>query len=416
MRQLLGAKGGGKGGGKGGFDPAMLGMMGANIWDMPMVSSIAFHPSKQKPEHMDSDSDVRDGLFDVSGGDQVSYRLYLPSGIAEVVVYFWHGNAEVCTAVDDMRDVFQGLNAAVLSLDYRGYSWGTGSPSLTKLCEDAEVCFAASLPLLDKAGCGELKRVAMGRSIGATCAVHIAAKRPSKFHGLIVDSGLMSVKGLPMVASMGPAFVGGPDAFAALKEPFDTLGSLAAVSCPLLVMHGRRDEIVPYSQAEECHNRCRGQDKVLKAWDTAGHNDVLMLNKPQWVEAVTELIAKAIAFEEPFPAGVLVEAHSLSAAALNGLKGRVLGPQGERYRVDLGGETGEKALKPANLKVVEEAAASVDDFAIGATVEAHSLSAAELNGLKGTVVGPKGDRVSIKFPDPHGTKALKPANLKLVDD
>lgn len=37
-----------------------------------------------------------------------------------------------------------------------------------------------------------------GRSIGATCAVHLAAKS-QKVHGLIVDSGLMSIKQLPTV-------------------------------------------------------------------------------------------------------------------------------------------------------------------------------------------------------------------------
>jgi len=418
----MGGKGKGKGGdGGGGFDPDMLaGMMGGgNVWDNPMVTNIAFHPSKSQPEFMDAtDGPVRDGVFEVSGGDKVGYRLYLPPGDAQIVVYFWHGNAEVCTAVDNCKDVFHGCSAAVLSLDYRGYSWGTGQPSLTKLCGDAETCFAASLPLLEKAGLGNAKRVAMGRSIGATCAVHIAAKRAGKIHGLVVDSGLMSIKGLPMVAQMGPMLLGGPEKFAQLKEPFDTLGKLAAVSCPLLVMHGAKDEIVPFSQAEACASRCPSRDKTAKRWDTAGHNDVTMIYGPQWKEALIELIGKALSFEEPFPSGCLVEAHSLSAAALNGLQGRVGGLQGEeRYSVEFPEPNGQKALKPANLKRVEEDDAnSMDNFLIGATVEAHSLSAEALNGVRGKVLGPKEDRVNVEFPEPHGTKALKPSNLKVVDE
>lgn len=391
---------------------------GASIWENQMVTSIAFHPSKLAPEYMDATSGpVRDGTFDVPGGDKVSYRLYLPAGPPQIVVYFWHGNAEVCTAADDVKEVFHKCNAAVLSLDYRGYSWGTGQPSLTKLCSDAEACFAASLPLLEQAGCGGAKRVAMGRSIGATCAVHIAATRASKFHGLVVDSGLMSLKGLPMVASMGPMVVGGPENFRNLKEPFDTLGSLSAVSCPLLVMHGKKDEIVPFSQAVDCHARCPSQDKVLKEWEVAGHNDVGVSYSRQWAEALTELIGKAVAFSEPFPAGALVEAHSLSVAALNGEQGRVLGPQGERYRVEFPEPAGEKALKPANLKIIEEdEACSLDAYPIGVTVEAHSLSSNDFNGLRGKVLGPKGDRVNVDFPEPHGAKALKPANLKLIKE
>jgi alpha-beta hydrolase superfamily lysophospholipase len=321
-----------------------------------MVANIAFHPSRQEPQFMDATSgDKRDGVFLVPGGEKVSYRLYVPPGTPQIVVYFWHGNSEVCTAVDECISVFAKSNAAVLSIDYRGYSWGTGQPSLSKLCGDAEACFEASIPLLEKAGCGSAKRVAMGRSIGATCAVHIAAKKASKVHGLVVDSGLMSIKGLPMVATMGPMFLGGPDVFAALAEPFDTLGSMEAVSCPLLVMHGKNDEIVPFAQAQQCLAKCQGGQKVFKGWENAGHNDVLMMYASLWEEALTELFGKALAFTEPFPAGVTVETHSLSSADLNGLKGVVKGPAsaGERYTVVLPAPTGPKALKPVNLKVVE---------------------------------------------------------------
>jgi hypothetical protein len=327
----------------------------------------------------------------------------------QVVVYFWHGNAEVCTNVDHVKDVFLKSNAAVLSLDYRGYSWGTGQPSLTKLCSDAEECFAASIPLLEKAGCGAAKRVAMGRSIGATCAVHLAANRASKFHGLVVDSGLMSVKGLPMVAQMGPMLMGGPQMFAALPEPFDTLGKLPMISCPALVMHGRRDEIVPYSQAVECHKLCAGQDKVFKEWANAGHNDVGLTYENEWAKEIGDLIRKAAAFSEPFPAGAVVEA--------SGAKGRILGPSNGRYRVDFDAPTGVKEHDAKDLSFLEPSKGDAfDGFPIETKVEAHSLSSAEMNGMKGSVVGFKGERINVAFGGATGTKALKPVNLKIVSE
>lgn len=52
-------------------------------------------------------------------------------------------------------------------------------------------------------------------------------------------------------------------------------------------------------------------------------------------------------------------------------------------------------------------------FEIGAEVVAHSLLAASLNGALGHVVAARGERVAVSFPDPFGDKALKPANLKL---
>ena len=55
--------------------------------------------------------------------------------------------------------------------------------------------------------------------------------------------------------------------------------------------------------------------------------------------------------------GSLVEAHSLqTAASLNGLRGRVVGAQDGRLLVDFEAAPGTtKALKPANLKRVDEA-------------------------------------------------------------
>lgn len=94
-------------------------------------------------------------------------------------------------------------------------------------------------------------------------------------------------------------------------------------------------------------------------WPQAGHNDVKMLYGTQWREEVSALLELAAAYENPFPVGCLVEAHSLSAAGFNGLQGRVRGPAGDRIRVDFP-DKGEKALKPANLKVVGPPVKSYD--------------------------------------------------------
>lgn len=396
----------------------MLGAGGLdNIWDNPMIANIAFHPSRVEPTYLGATTGpVRDGTFEVAGGDKVSYRFYVPAGnaIVKVVVYFFHGNAEVCTAMDDIADMLHCYGAALLSIDYRGYSWGTGTPSLKKLCSDAEQCFVASQQLLKAAGFGTAKLVAHGRSIGATCAVHLASKFPGKIHGLVVDSGLMSIKQLPMVQIMGPmVFAQNPQMFQMLPEPFDTLGKLAALACPTLVMHGDQDEIVPYSQAVQCHEKVAAQQKKLRCWQGSTHNNVGMMYGNQWKEEIKVLLDQALEFTNPFPAGCLVEAHSLSAPTFNGLQGRVLGPQEDRLRVQLPDPHGEKSIKPANLRMIEEK--TVFDFPEGARVEAHSLSAAALNGARGVVLGSLNDRVRVMFDDPHGEKGLKPANLNLLE-
>lgn len=351
----------------GGFLAGLLGAGGLDgLWDMPMIQMIAFHPRPEQPAHLGATSGpVRDGTFDVPGGDRVSYRLFLPSAEADVqvVVYNFHGNAEVCTDIGAAAALFHGCGAALLSVDYRGFAWGSGQASLTKLCGDAEACWEASQQVLEAAGCEKAKRVVMGRSIGATCAVHLAATRAADVYGLIVDSGLMSVKQLPMVAMLAPQVLGPQAAtiFPALKEPFDTLGKLAAISCPALVMHGDKDEIVPLAQGVLCHERCAGPEKKLRVWPGAGHNNVSALYGSEWAAEIAALIAKAGEFENATPAGALVEGHALSTPTFNGMQGRVLGPQGDRIRVQFPEPHGEKALKPANLKVIERQSPQVQE-------------------------------------------------------
>jgi len=417
---MAGMGGGGPGGG---MDfGAMLAMMGDGIWDMPMIRPIIFALRKAEPDYMDATTgDTRDGVFTVDRDAKAAYRLFLPSGKAQAVVFFFHGNAEICTDMTHLKDTFTSNGTALLSIDYRGYAWGSGEPSISKICPDAEECFKQAKDVLAAAGLADCKRIAMGRSIGATCAVHLAATFAADVHGLIVDSGLMALKALPMVQAIAPQILGPSAAqmMGALKEPLSTLTKLAAIGCPTLVMHGIKDEIVPLSQGVECHEKCASSQKTLRQWENATHNDVTMHYQVEWTALITKLVEDSLSYHTEFPAGALVESHSLSAADMNGLKGTVVGPQpgGERFRVQFAAPNGEKALKPANLKLLERVHVPEDPFPVGAMVEIHSLASAAgaaFNGKQGKVLGIQGDRVRVEFAE-SGEKALKGANLKLVE-
>lgn len=67
------------------------------------------------------------------------------------------------------------------------------------------------------------------------------------------------------------------------------------------------------------------------------------------------------------------------------------------------------------LKELQDQASLETSFPMDCSVEAHSLSTAELNGLRAKVVGFDGDRVVVKF-ETKGKKALKPTNLKRLEE
>jgi hypothetical protein len=346
----------------------MQGLMNGNIWDMPMVQQVIF-PSRQASAEFPgaTSGPKRDGAIDVAPGVAVGFRAYVPREGCDRVALHFHGNAEVCGEADDIAPVFHAAGFALVSVDYRGYGWSTGSPGVTHLCGDAD----AVLDFLVKGGVPGIaagcRVVAWGRSIGALSAVHLAASRAASVHGLVVDSGLMSIASLPMVKQLA-ATMGAGEMLGGLKDPTaapfgaTTLRKARTVGCPSLVLHGDRDDIVPASQGLGCFNALGAPDKVHERFAAAGHNDVLATELARWSAAVSALLAKAAAFENSHPARAAVETHALSAEKFNGKRGVVVAPA----KVDAGAPPrarvqfedaamGEKAIKLANLAVVDRA-------------------------------------------------------------
>eukprot|EP01065_Artemidia_motanka_P026149 TRINITY_DN3106_c0_g1_i1.p1 TRINITY_DN3106_c0_g1~~TRINITY_DN3106_c0_g1_i1.p1 ORF type:complete len:364 (+),score=125.86 TRINITY_DN3106_c0_g1_i1:87-1094(+) len=328
------------------------------LWDSPMVSGVAFHP-RQEEKPADRDGAMH-GSVELDGDAQAAYSLYLPADPSSVqaVAIAFTGNAELCTDSADTAGVYHKCGCALLVFGHRGYGWARGTPALGRLSGDAERCYEKSSEILRAGGVTAEKAVLVGRSIGATCAVHLASE--AKYHstvcGLIVDSGLMSVLDLPMVAAMvGMLEQQQPGAPGMLRQacPITTLAKLRHVQCPALVMHGENDEIVPVAQGVSCHDGLvESVDKELQRWPECGHNDVLAVARGRWAEAVTGLLSKATSFDTRLvKTGQMVELHSLSAASFNGLRGKVLGRQGNRIRVGL--EAGERALQYSKLRAVD---------------------------------------------------------------
>ncbi|KAJ1446244.1 Alpha/Beta hydrolase protein [Pelagophyceae sp. CCMP2097] len=337
-----------------------LAMMNAGIWDMPMVQSVVFPARRTEAKFLGAeDGPVRDGRIVVGDGERVGFRAYIPEGAApDVVVLHFHGNAEVCGDADDMAPLFHACGAALVSVDYRGYGWSMGSPTLKQLCGDAEDVLAAVKSGAVPGVPGTARVVAWGRSIGALSACHLAAHRAADVHGLIVDSGLMSILALPMVKVLAAQLLGASaqQALGGLVDPVPTLAKLSRVGCPALVMHGAADDIVPVSQGRACFDRLAGA-KELHVWPApTGHNDVFLRQQEPWTVAVSALLFQARLFDNAFPAGTAVETHSLSTAAFNGQAATVLGPKAgaepPRLRVLFQDATlGEKALKAENLRL-----------------------------------------------------------------
>ncbi|CAE7430327.1 unnamed protein product [Symbiodinium necroappetens] len=153
------------------------------------------------------------GSLRVDGAD-LSYVLLLkdPAPVAPLRVLRFGGNAEVAglsaRSPEILRLVEQGL-ADVLLVDYRGFGWSTGVPSMATMRRDAEEVAAAFPLLLQQHGhSSEGPLVIVGRSIGSLAALHVALLGFGE--ALVLDSPVTChwpLEGIPTAtwASMGKA-------------------------------------------------------------------------------------------------------------------------------------------------------------------------------------------------------------------
>lgn len=212
-------------------------------------------------------------LVPTADGDSIAV-LWLPNPRARYTILYSHGNAE---DLGDLRAFLPDLRDAgfsVLAYDYRGYGMSTRRvPSERSAYRDLA---AAYDHLTGALGVPPERVILHGRSLGGGIASELASRRPAA--GLILESTFVSAF---RVAIPRPIF------------PFDrfaTAGRLRDVRCPVLVIHGTRDEVIPPWHGAALLERANHPKRHL--WvDGAGHNDLVTVAGAGYWRALREFAA-----------------------------------------------------------------------------------------------------------------------------
>jgi len=149
---------------------------------------------------------------------------------------FAHGNGEL---IDDWTPELMELSeegANVLAVEFPGYGHSDGHPTRATIQEAFTVAFDA---LGDLSSVDVQRIVPYGRSLGGGAAAALALERPAA--GLILQSTFASTMAMARQALV-PGFL--------VRDRFDNRRTVAEFDGPILVMHGRADNVVPYEHAE----------------------------------------------------------------------------------------------------------------------------------------------------------------------
>jgi fermentation-respiration switch protein FrsA (DUF1100 family) len=187
---------------------------------------------------------------------------FVPSEGARGTLLIFHGNAGNIGDRLEWIEMLHQLDVNVFIIDYRGYGKSEGKPFEEGLYRDARAAYKWWEK--ERSASGE-KLILLGESLGGAVAVNLAARiAPS---GLILQSTFTSAE--DMAKTIGPlGFL-----FPLANVQFNSAKEITRIACPKLIIHGNRDEIVPFRLGKNLYDLAP-QPKSFYAVPEANHNDL----------------------------------------------------------------------------------------------------------------------------------------------
>lgn len=195
---------------------------------------------------------------------------FLPNPASTKVLLWFHGNAENIGMGLEQMKALSRLGTNIFEIDYRGYGKSEGSPNEAGLYRDGE---AAYRYLVETRHFEPHNILIYGHSLGGGVATEIAFRH--QCGGLIVESSFTSIRDMARHVMKIPFIE------YVTKSRFDSIGKIAQVHAPVMIIHGREDKLIPFSMGERLYAAAR-QPKTFLATQS-GHDDPYILGgKEYW--------------------------------------------------------------------------------------------------------------------------------------
>lgn len=244
---------------------------------------LIFQP--QPSSYMDTDQILK---LETINGEIISV-LYLPNPGAAYTILYSHGNAE---DLGDIREVLQQFHEhgfSVIAYDYSGYGTSSGQPSENASYADISAVYDYAVR---KIGLRPDDILLLGRSVGGGPSLDLAVREA--VGGLILESSFVSAFRVVTTIPLFPI------------DKFDNLHKIKTLPCPILVIHGKQDSIVPFWHGERLYEE--SHPPKMNFWvDGAHHNDLMRSAGEEYWETLERFVG-------------LVEEHRANSKDMEGQK------------------------------------------------------------------------------------------------
>lgn len=190
----------------------------------------------------------------ITSADKVKLSAwYVPAHEAKGTVLILHGNARNMASDMDVIEMFPAFGWNVLILDYRGFGKSEGTPSEKGTYLDAQAAWDWLVTTKHEA---PNRIVIVGRSLGSAIAAELASQQ--KPGGLILEGAFTSL------AAVGQEHYPIFPVKLLSRFHYDTLAFLKKVTCPVLIIHSRDDDVVKFHHAQELYAGVSGEKKLVE--------------------------------------------------------------------------------------------------------------------------------------------------------
>lgn len=217
----------------------------------PTVGAIA--PSFHGLAHFDD--------IEIESEDGTPLHLwYREAARGMATVIYFHGNAG---NLSDRASLFSSLaekGLGVAAVSYRGYGKSGGKPHEQGIYADAR----SAVKWVKARGVGMSNIAFYGESLGTGVAVKMATEFHPKYLFLQAPYTSVANRAAEMYWFVPVKYL--------LRDHFDSLSRIHQVKIPLMVFHGRMDNVIPIQHAQALLDHANEPKRAI-FFDTVGHTE-----------------------------------------------------------------------------------------------------------------------------------------------
>lgn len=204
------------------------------------------------------------------------------SSVEDLHTLLWfHGNAgNINNRLENIKMLHDRVPVNVFIIDYRQYGKSEGKVSEQGTYIDAG---AALTYLHSRKDINHEKIIFFGRSLGSAVAIDLAVKENCCV--LILETPFTSIK------EMGKELYPLLPINLFLRTKYDSLSKIRDVKVPTLIMHGDKDELVPFEQGRKIYEAAN-EPKEFYTIPGDNHNDTYIVGGEEYFDTIRNFVNK----------------------------------------------------------------------------------------------------------------------------